>query len=285
MRQWFLFYSKIVPQLVGKKLKVPQLVGQIPWGHNRLILNKIKDPIEAFFYVQKTIENNWSRDVLAHQIESKLFKGTGKAVNNFHNSIPLPDSDLANQTLKDPYIFDFLTIGADSQEKDLERQLLANITKFLLELGKGFAFVGNQFSFDVNGRDFTVDLLFYNLILRCYIVIDLKIGEFKPEYVGKMNFYLSAVDDKLKMKDDKQTIGIILCRERDKVIAEYALRDVNKPVGISEYRLTTSIPEKLRKNLPSIEDLEITLTRNLQMNSKIKTEGKNQKKSRRGDHK
>jgi predicted nuclease of restriction endonuclease-like (RecB) superfamily len=252
MRKWYIFYSPL-------SKKVPQLVAQSPWGHNRLILDKIKKPEHALFYLEKTAEHNWSRDVLRHQIEAGLHRRQGKAVSNFHRVLPAPDSDLAVQTLKDPYIFDFLTLDKEAREKDLENQLIANITRFLLELGGGFAFVGRQYNLEVSRKDFFIDLLFYHLKLRCYVVIDLKIGEFKPEFVGKMNFYLSAVDDRLKTSEDRPSIGIILCKTKDKAIAEYALRDMNKPVGISEYRLTRAMPKELRSTLPTIEELEAEL--------------------------
>jgi predicted nuclease of restriction endonuclease-like (RecB) superfamily len=238
---------------------VQQIVAQIPWGHNILILNKIKRPEEALFYAHLAVKNNWSRDMLAHQIERKLFKRQGKSISNFRRTLPAPESDLAVQTLKDPYLFDFLGLEKDAREKDLENQLITNITKFLLELGSGFAFVGRQYGLEVSKKDFRVDLLFYHLKLKRYIVIDLKVGEFKAEFVGKMNFYLSVLDDKLKNEGDNPSIGIILCKTKDKAIAEYALRDMNKPVGISEYRLTKAIPKNLKSALPSIEELEAEL--------------------------
>lgn len=255
MRKWFLYYSPL-------SKNVQQLVAQIPWGHNVLILDKIKRPEEARFYLEQTARHNWSRDVLRHQIEAGSYRRQGKAISNFRKVLPAPDSDLAVQTLKDPYIFDFLTIDREVREKDLENQLMSNIARFLLELGAGFAFVGRQFNLEVGKRDFYIDLLFYHLRLRCYVVIELKIGEFKPEYAGKMNFYLSAVDDHLKAAEDRPSIGIILCKTRDKAIAEYALRDMNKPMGISEYRLTRAMPRELRSTLPSIEELEEELMNN-----------------------
>jgi predicted nuclease of restriction endonuclease-like (RecB) superfamily len=250
MRSWYLFYGEQDPI-------VPQLVGQIPWGHNRLIIDKIKDRTEALFYVQQTIQNGWSRDILAHQIQTKLFARQGKAISNFTQTLPKPQSDLATQTLKDPYIFDFLSLTDEAHERELEKALVSHITKFLLELGAGFAFVGQQYHLEVDGDDYYIDLLFYHVKLHCYVAIELKIGEFKPEYAGKLNFYLSALDSQVKSMEDKPSIGMILCRSNQKkVTAEYALRDMNKPIGIAEYRFTEALPENIRTELPTIEELE-----------------------------
>lgn len=239
---------------------VQQVVAQIPWGHNLRILDAMNNPDEREWYLRQTIEHGWSRNVLVHQIESQLYQRQGKALTNFAQTLPAPQSELAQQLLKDPYTFDFLTLGAAALERDLERGLLAHLREFLLELGIGFAFVGSQQHLEVGGQDFYLDLLFYHLRLRCFVVIDLKISEFQPEFVGKMNFYLSAVDDLLKHPNDQPSIGIILCKTRNNVIVEYALRDTNKPMGVSTYQLTESLPKQLKGSLPTIEELEAELS-------------------------
>ncbi len=253
IRQWYLFYSHMDD-------KVQQLVGQLPWGHNIAIVNKIKDPEEAIFYLNESIRNNWSRNVLIHQIEGELYERGGKTTHNFGITLPAPQSDLARQTLKDPYVFDFLSLGEEAQEREIEKELTKHITKFLLELGAGFSFVGSQYPLEISNQDYYIDLLFYHLKLRCFVIIELKTGEFKPEYAGKLNFYLSAADNLLKHKEDNPSIGIILCKTRDKVIAEYALRDMSKPIGVSEYKIVRSIPEKLQTSLPTIDELEAELS-------------------------
>lgn len=237
-----------------------QAVAQIPWGHHVLLMDKIKDSETALFYVHKVIENGWSRDILSLQIKANLHERQGKSISNFDKAVNY-QSDLIKQTFKDPYIFDFLTLQEDYQEKDLENALTEHITKFLLELGAGFAFVGKQYHLEVGDQDFYIDLLFYNIKLRSYIVIELKKGAFKPEYAGKLNFYLSVVDDTLKGEFDQASIGLLLCQDKNKVVAEYALKDINKPIGISAYQITESIPENLKGSLPSIEDIEKELTR------------------------
>jgi predicted nuclease of restriction endonuclease-like (RecB) superfamily len=238
---------------------VQQAVAQIPWGHNVRILDYVKAPAERLWYIQQTIEYGWSRNVLVHHIETKLYQRQGQATTNFEQSLPKPQSDLAQQLLKDPYNFDFLSLGQAAQERDLERALIDNIRSFLLELGVGFAFVGSQYHLEVGGDDFYIDMLFYHLKLRCYVVIDLKMTAFKPDYSGKMNFYISAVDDMLRHSDDLPTIGIILCRGKNKTVAEYALRDINKPMGVSAYHLKDVLPEGLEESLPAIAQLEKVL--------------------------
>lgn len=238
---------------------VQQVVAQIPWGHNLRILDAVNDPDEREWYLRQTVEHGWSRNVLVHQIESQLYQRQGKALTNFAQTLPAPQSELAQQLLKDPYTFDFLTLGDAALERDLERGLLAHLREFLLELGIGFAFVGSQQHLEVGGQDFYLDLLFYHLRLRCFVVIDLKISEFQPEFVGKMNFYLSAVDDLLKHPNDEPSIGIILCKTKNNVIVEYTLRDTNKPMGVSTYQLTESLPKQLKGSLPTIEELEAEL--------------------------
>lgn len=238
---------------------VQQLVAQIPWGHNVRLLDRVESPDERTWYVRKTLEHGWSRNILVLQIESGLFHRQGKAVTNFQATLPKPQSDLAEQLLKDPYNFDFLTLGDDARERELERGLLEHIRSFLLELGVGFAFVGSQYRIEVDGEDFFLDLLFYHLKLRSYVVIELKTTEFKPEYAGKMNFYLSAVDDLLRHPQDEPSIGLILCKGKGRVMAEYALRDVGKPIGVSGFKLAESLPDSLKGSLPTIEDLEAEL--------------------------
>ncbi|HRP02204.1 MAG TPA: PDDEXK nuclease domain-containing protein, partial [Candidatus Kapabacteria bacterium] len=255
------FYSESIGQqlvaLLPEKLMFrQQLVAQIPWGHNILIFTKLKRLDEALFYIQKTIENNWSRDVLGLQIKSNLFNRQGKTISNFKNTLPEPFSDLAQQTLKDPYVFDFLQLTEGYKEKDIENQLVNHIKQFLLELGKGFAFVGQQYHIEIAEKDYYIDLLFYHIKLKCYVVIELKNTAFVPEYAGKLNFYLSAIDSLVKENDDKPTIGILLCREKNNIEAEFSLRDIHKPMGVSEFELTHILPENLKSALPTIEELE-----------------------------
>jgi predicted nuclease of restriction endonuclease-like (RecB) superfamily len=248
--------SQPVTELEAKKLS--RLVTEIPWGHNIVLMQRVKDPLARIWYGRMTVERGWSRDALAAQIESRLHTREGKALTNFRATLPAPQSDLAQETLKDPYVFDFLTLGEDARERDLEQGLLDHIQKFILEMGVGFAFVGRQVHLAVGGEDYYLDLLFYHLKLRCYVVIDLKIGGFKPEYAGKMNFYLSAVDDRLRHPDDKPTIGLLLCKEKDKITVEYALRDLKKPIGVSQWRvrLIESLPKRLQGRLPTVEEIE-----------------------------
>ena len=254
-----------VPQPVAKihcQEILQQLVAQIPWGHNILLMEKVKDLPTRLWYMQKTIQQGWGRNVLHLMIENHAHERQGKAVTNFPKTLPQPQSDLAQETLKDPYVFDFLSLRDEYNERVLEQGLLDHVQKFLMELGTGFAFAGRQVHLEVGGEDFYVDLLFYHLRLRCFVVIDLKVKEFIPEFAGKMNFYLSAVDELLRHPDDKPSIGLILCRSRNKVVAEYALRDIRKPVGISGYitRLTESLPKKLKGLLPSPEEIEAELS-------------------------
>ncbi len=240
----------------------PPVLLNIPWGHNIVLLEKLKSPAIRLWYAQQTIANGWSRAMLVHWIESDLHKRQGSAVTNFKSVLPAPQSDLAQQIIKDPYNFDFLTLGPDAAERELELALVDQITRFLIELGAGFAFVGRQVPLEVDGQDFSLDLLFYHLHLRCFIVIDLKVGDFKPEFAGKMNFYLSAVDDQMCKEHDAPSIGLILCKTRSKVIAEYALRHLARPVGVARYEttLTETLPGKLAKQLPSIKQIEAQLS-------------------------
>jgi predicted nuclease of restriction endonuclease-like (RecB) superfamily len=238
---------------------VQQVVAQLPWGHNVRLLDRIADHVEREWYARKAIENGWSRNILVHQIDTNLMQRLGSAQSNFERTLPAPQSELAQQLLKDPYIFDFLGLGEEAHERDLERALLEHLRAFLLELGMGFAFVGNQYHLEIGGQDFYLDLLFYHFRLRCFVVIDLKIGAFQPEDAGKMNFYLSAVDDLLAGEQDQPAIGLILCREKNRVIVEYALRDLSKPIGVSAYQLTQALPAELKGSLPTIEELEAEL--------------------------
>ena len=241
---------------------VQTVSAQIPWSHNIAILDKVKDPEERIWYIQKTRENGWSHNVLIHQIESGLYQRQVLAdkVSNFENRLPSPQSELAVQTMKDPYIFDFIPFKEDMVERDIEQALVRDVTKLLLELGTGFAFLGNQYHLNVGGDDFYIDLLFYNLNLRCYVVIELKSGEFKPEYAGQLNFYLSAVDGILKKEQDNPSIGLLLCKSKNDLVAEYSLKDMSKPIGVSAYQVTSNLPEELGKQLPSIEDIQKRIT-------------------------
>ncbi|MBW2069586.1 MAG: DUF1016 family protein [Deltaproteobacteria bacterium] len=249
-------YMRAFAEAYPDRKFVQQAAAQIPWFHHCTILDKVKTHAERTWYIQQAIEHGWSRNVLVHQIEGGLYHRKGKAITNFNSTLPSPQSDLAQEVLKNPYVFDFLGLTEDIRERELEKRLIGRIRDFLLELGVGFAFVGSQVHIEVGGEDFYLDLLFYHLKLRCYVVIELKTSAFKPEYAGKMNFYLSAVDDLLRHPDDKPSIGIILCKSRNKIIVEYALRDTTKPIGVSSYRLTRALPEDIKGSLPSVEDLE-----------------------------
>ncbi|MBQ2823058.1 MAG: DUF1016 family protein [Oscillospiraceae bacterium] len=237
---------------------VQQVVAQIPWGHNVVVLDKINEGSQRKWYLNQIIENGWSRNILVHQIESDLYgrQVLADKISNFNNKLADTQSELAVQTMKDPYIFDFIPLKADMVERDIENELVKNVTSLLLELGKGFAFLGNQYHIEIGGEDFYLDLLFYNLNLRCYVVIELKTGEFRPEYAGKLNFYLSAVDSELKKDEDNPSIGLLLCKSKNNIIAEYTLRDMSKPIGVSEYKVTRTLPKELEETLPSEEDIQ-----------------------------
>jgi len=267
MRAFYLAWACDEPQPAAakparEKQFLPQAVAEIPWGHNVTLLEKLKDSAQRIWYAQQTTVNGWSRSMLEHWIESGLHSRQGAAVTNFKQALSPLQSDLASEIVRDPYNFDFLTLRDRAAERELENGLLTHIRKFLIELGAGFAFVGQQVHLPVDGEDFYIDLLFYHLKLRCYIVIDLKTTSFKPEYAGKMNFYLSAVDDKLRHPNDELSIGLILCRTRSRVVAEYALRNVSTPMGIARYttQLVESLPPELKGSLPSPEELEEELT-------------------------
>lgn len=254
-----LLYMRAFAEAYPDEAIVQQVAGQIPWFHNCTLLDKVKDPQERLWYIQKTIQQGWSRSVLIHQLERGLYQRQGEALTNFQTTLPQPQSDLAQQVLRDPYNFDFLSLGKEAQERDLENALVRHIREFLLELGVGFAFVGSQFPIQVSGKEYRLDLLFYHFRLHCFVVIDLKTVEFEPEFSGKMNFYVSAVDDLMRNPQDNPTIGIVLCKTQDNTIVEYALRDVNKPIGVSTYQLRDALPESLKGNLPTIAELETQL--------------------------
>jgi len=295
MRNWYLFWvpdntiarqfvSNLdkgkdianLPQLVGhpaEPLNRPQLVDDlqhddipskisaifhIPWGHNREIITKCKT-VEEVFYVRQTLEHNWSRAVLVHQMESGLIHRKAGAVTNFNTRLPAPQSDLANQTLKDPYCFDFLSLTRKHDEKELEDALMDHLTRFLLELGTGFAFVGRQYRLEIGGDEFFIDLLFYHARLHCYVVVELKAVKFKPEFTGRLNFYVTAVDREIKTESDNPTIGILICKSKNRTVVEYALSTMASPIGVSEYTITRTLPDELKSSLPSIEEIEAEL--------------------------
>lgn len=268
-RQFYLFYGESVirQQVVGELQDVDNQLNEnakqvtsqlentlfgIPWGHHIMIFQKIKNVQEALFYVQQTIENNWSRAVLEMQIETNLYARQGKAITNFKTTLPEIDSDLAQALLKDTYNFEFISFSGKVKELELEQKLIDNITKFLLELGKGFAYMGRQFEINVGGEIFKTDLLFYHTKLKCYIVIELKVTKFKPEYVGKLNFYLTAIDRLVKDSSDKPSIGILLCKTKNDVVVDFTLHDTNKPMGVSEYTYT-QLPTLIQQALPTIQ--------------------------------
>lgn len=244
----------ILAQL-AQELPPPEILS-LPWFHNVVLIHKIKDPATRLWYAVRSLENGWSRSILTAQIESAVHKRHGKAITNFKHTLPDPQSDLAQQIVKDPYHFGFLTLGLQARERDLELGLMEHLSKFLVELGTGFAYVGRQVHLELGGDDFYLDLLFYHLKLRCFVVIDLKRGAFKPEHASKMNFYLNVVDDRMRHADDQPSIGLILCQDKKGLVAEYALRGMTKAIGVSEYQLTRKLPKKLKGNLPTIEEIE-----------------------------
>ena len=251
-----LMYMRAFAQAWPDAAIVQQAVGQLPWGHNLVLLSRLKHPQERLAYAQSAIQYGWSRNMLNIHIETRLLERVGKAVTNFDASLPKPQSDLARESLKDPYRLDFLGLGKEAGEREIENALVKHVTEFLLELGAGFAFVGRQVLLDVGGDEFFIDLLFYHLKLRCYVVIELKGGKFKPEHLGQLSFYLTAVDRQVKHAQDNPTIGLLLCKSKNKVVAEYALGDKSQPMGIAEYKLLESLPAELQTSLPSIEQIE-----------------------------
>jgi predicted nuclease of restriction endonuclease-like (RecB) superfamily len=254
-----LLYMRAFAEAYPDESFVHQTGGQIPWRHNCVLLDRVKVPEQRIWYIQQTLENGWSRAVLEMQIESRLYERQGSAITNFSETLPKPQSDLAQQLIKDPYNFDFLTLGKEAQERDLERALVERIRDFLLELGAGFSFVGSQYPLEVSGQEYRLDLLFYHLKLRCYVIIDLKMVEFQPEFSGKMNFYVSAVNAILRHPDDQPTIGIILCKSKNKTVAELALQGMTQPIGVSTHQIGQDVPDQLKSILPTVEQLELEL--------------------------
>lgn len=240
---------------------VQHAAAQMPWFHLVTVMDKVKDHNARIFYITEAIGCGWARNVLTLQIETDLYNRQGKAITNFKDKLPSPQSELAQHTLKDPYVFDLMSIGKDAMEREIEKGLVAHMEKFLLELGKGFAFVGRQYHLEIGDQDFYLDLLFYNYHLRAFVIIELKDTAFKPEYAGKMNFYLSAVDSIMKHEADNPSIGLILCKSKNKVVAEYTLQNMTSPIGLAEYRITESIPDNIKTSLPSIEELERELSK------------------------
>ena len=254
IRQWYLFYNQL--DIIGKQV-VSQLevsLFSIPWGHHIMIMQRCKNTQEALFYVHKTIENHWSRSVLEHQIALNLY--VRQAITNFQHQLPPAMSDLAQELTKDPYIFDFLSITENYTEKELQQYLEDNMTKFLLELGKGFCFYGKQVHINVGGDDFYIDLLFYNAHLHCYVVVELKTTKFKPEHIGQLKFYVTAVNKQLRTEGDTPTIGLLICKDKNNVIAEYTLEDIHNPIGVSSYKLFDELSKDYQSSLPSIEEIE-----------------------------
>ena len=251
------YMAKFALRFPDKEI-VQAALAQITWYHHIALMDKVKSADEHIWYAEQVAKNGWSRNVLVHQIESGLYQRQvlAEKVSNFESRLPSPQSELAAQTMKDPYIFDFIPFKTDMLEREIEEALVKDVTKLLLELGTGFAFLGNQYHLNVGGDDFYIDLLFYNLNLRCYVVIELKTGEFKPEYAGQLNFYLSAVDGILKKEQDNPSVGLLLCKSKNDLVAEYSLKDMSKPIGVSAYQVTSKLPEELEKQLPSVEDIQ-----------------------------
>jgi predicted nuclease of restriction endonuclease-like (RecB) superfamily len=244
--------------------KVQPIVAQIPWTHNIILIQKVKDKELRYWYMEQTLQNGWSKDILSLMIKSEVHKRSGNLISNFKQILPPIDSDLVQQSFKDPYRFDFLTITEPFKERELENNLIKHMEKFLIELGSGFAFVGRQYKLEIGDDEFYIDLLFYHLKLRCFVVVELKKGKFKPEYSGQVNFYCNAVDSMLAQKDDKPTIGLILCQEKNEIVAEYSLKNMSQPIGISEYQLTEVLPKEFESSLPTIEMIENELKNNLE---------------------
>lgn len=255
-----LIYMKRFYEFFENKSFVPQPVAQIPWGHIRLILDKIKNIEKAYFYINKTIEHNWSRTILDHQIALKLYERQGKLQNNFDKTIQHLDIDITQETFKESYILDFLQLSNDAKEKDFEKAMEKNISQFILEFGKGFAFIGKQYKLNIGGQEFFIDLLFYNYILKRFVIIELKTTEFKPEYVGQIGFYITAIDKNVKTKGDKETIGLIICKSKNKIVVEYALENSKKPTGVAEYKLS-DLPADVIACFPSEEHIK-SITKN-----------------------
>lgn len=256
----FIIVQPVVAQLQEhqnqQSIFVQPLVAQIPWAHHIVLLNKVPSKQLREFYIKKTAENGWSKSVLAAQIESQLHMRQGNAITNFAHTLPAAQSDLARETLKNPYLFDFLSIGEEMQERELEKALIQHIKKFMLELGRGFAYVGNQYNLNVEGDDFFLDLLFYNYHMHCFVVFELKVGEFKPEFAGKLNFYINTINDQIKGKEDKPTIGVLLCKTPNETVVKYSLQGIDTPMGVAAYEFTNALPKQLKGEMPTIEELE-----------------------------
>ena len=252
IRSMRLFYEEYKDDVIWQ-----QLVAKLQWGHNLLLIEKIKDKNIRKIYAENAIKNGWSRNVLALQIDAEFHKRIGKSDNNFSLLLPPNNSDLVNNTVKDPYIFEFISLNNNYKEQELENNMVSKIKDVLLELGKGFSFVGNQYKISVNNQDFYIDLLFYHLELRCYIVVELKAGEFKPEYVGQIGFYVTAVDKLLKKEYDNPTIGLLLCREKNRVTVDWSLQSVNVPIGVSTYKLNNQLPKNILDKLPTEEEINL----------------------------
>ncbi len=253
----------LVAQLAIQPEQVEILATQIDilkvsWTHHFTLLNKVSSHEQRLWYIKETIANGWSRNVLLHMIETSLYKRQvkNKKSNNFSKTLPKHQSDLAQELFKDPYIFDFITVSERANERNIEDQLCEHVTKFLLELGQGFAFIGRQFRLTVAKKDYAADLLFYNIKLKCYVVVELKARDFEPEDAGKLNFYLNVINDKLRTANENDTIGLLLCKGKNKIIADYALAGINQPMGVADYKLTKAIPKNLKSTLPSIAELE-----------------------------
>ena len=250
-----LVYMQTFAKLYRDFVITQQAAAQIPWGHNCVIMDKVNTEDQRLWYIQKTIENGWSRNELSLQIQSNLYVRDGKSTNNFQSTLPSPQSDLVASIIKDPYNLEFLDIKGEFRERELEEKLIDHIRKFLLELGQGFAFIGNQYHIELEGEDYYLDLLFYHVKLKCYVVIELKTGKFKPEYAGKLNFYLNLMDRRVKDATDNPTIGLILCEEKKGITVEYAIEGINKPMGVSQFKLTEKLPEQLKQYLPTAEEI------------------------------
>ncbi len=250
-------YMKLFYEEYKDDKNLQQVVANLPWGHNLLLIEKFKDKVVRRLYAEATIENGWSRNALLLQIDGKYHLRIGNSTNNFSNTLHNIDSDLVNHLIKDPYIFDFITLKEGYREKTLETAMINRIRDILLELGNGFSFVGNQYKLTIGNDDYYIDLLFYHLKLRCYVVVELKTNSFKPEYAGKMNFYLNAVNDMVKSESDNPSIGLILCQERDKLTAQYSLKGMDHPIGISSYKITQFLPENISKEFPTEEDINL----------------------------
>ena len=259
IRQWYVFYSQ--DDIIGKQLvsQLEQDFFSVPWGHHILIMQRCKDMNKALFYVRQVVENNWSRTVLDWQIDSNLYERQGKAISNFKNTLPAPQSDLAQQITKDPYIIDIMGIRQDMEEREIEAHLDSHISQYLLELGKGFTYYGHQVHLNVGGEDFYIDQLFYHVRLHCYVVVELKATKFKPEHIGQLNFYVAAVDRQMRMQGDNPTIGLLICKDKNDIVAEYTLRNIETPIGVSSVEIYDQLTADYKSSLPTIEEIEAQL--------------------------